>query len=445
MGIFDDGGWLDNLLPGGKVTWGKSTAAPRQERRPAPSRPPSFPASAPAPQWSPGADWSPPPAIAPTAAQRPAAQSGGGDADWLRTLFNTWNNTTQQQAEANRIVGAGVMGDREAAAQASARVLALSPEGAAAAERGGALESSAADLEQQAEARRRALLVQESTGAARPGFHAKELTDQQYGALPVRQQAAVDFNTQLVAAVAADKALGQTDAKVENKEYDATLQRMFGERGASDTYAPNTVALLQQVDFEDKAADLDQFLGLQASVTEKDLGSLTPRADRLQQGVPGEYRSARATSANNITNGTLSAMSQVLAKGQTLLQASAPAAASFGAPGGSGSVQDALAGAGTAATSPGFGSSQADWAVQTFFEEMAKAKPQQPITEADISAGLGVLQQQYGVAPADFARYADTRLRATEYGRVLDQKTPLGADTSVNYKTPEQFRTEFGL
>lgn len=448
MPFWNDGGWLDNLLPGGKVTLGETSAQHRareaRESRPspAPSRPPSFPASPPTPQWS-GPTWSPPAPAFQGAA--PAAQPAAGGADWLRTLFNTWQNTQQQQMAANQVVGAGVMGDGETADQAAARLMSLSPEGAVADRQRGALESSAVDLEREAEAKRRALLLQESSGADRPGFRAKELTDQEYGALPTRQRAAVDFNTQLVAAIEADKALGQTDAKVENKEYDATLAQMFGKRGGSDTYAPNTVALLQTVDFEDKAADLDQFLGLQASVTEDDLASLTPRSDRLSQGVPGEFRSARATSANNITNGTLAAMSQVLAKGQSLLQASAPAAASYGAAGGSGSVQEALAGAGTATTAPGFGSTEADWAVQTFFEEMAKAKPQQPITDADISSALGVLQQQYGVTPDDYARYADTRLRATEYGRVLDQKTPLGTDTAVEYKTPEQFRAEFGL
>lgn len=444
MGIFDDGGWLDNLLPGGKVTWGKSNPAPRQKRRPTPSRPPSFPASAPAPKWSPSTDWSPAPAITPAAGQRPAAQSGGGG-NWLRDLVNTWNNTTQQKTEANRVVGAGVMGDGETAQQAQQRLLQLSPEGAGAAEQQKTLETSAKTTEQEAEARRRQLIVQESSGAKKPGFRSKELTGQEYGALSTRQKAAVDFNTQLVAAAAADKKLGQKDSEVENKGYDDALRQMFGERGESDTYAPNTVALLKQIDFEDSAADLDQFLGLQASVTESDLGSLTDRGDRLRQGVPGQYRSARATTANNITNGTLSAMSQVLAKGQTLLQAAAPAAASFGAAGGSGSVQEALAGEGTAATAPGFGSSEADWAVQTFFEDLSKKNPEQPITQDAINSAFTVLQGQYGVTPDDFAKYADTRLKATEYARVLDTDARIGSDTSVNYKTPDQFRTEFGL
>lgn len=443
MAWWNDGGFLDNLLPGGKVTWGKSSSAPRKERRSTPARPPSFPASAPAPQWTPQAfapaqQWSQP-------AAAPRAAGGGGDTSWLRDLIDGWSNTTQQKAEANRVVGAGVMGDRETAQQAQQRLLGLSPEGQGQAERTKKLETSAMDTEEKAEARRRQQLVQESSGAKKPGFHAKELTSQEYGALPARQQAAVDFNTQLVAAAAADQKLGQKDAEVENKEYDAALAKMFGKRGESDTYAPNTVALLQQIDFEDMAADLDQFLGLQASVTEDDLGTLTPKGDRLQQGVPGEYRSARATTANNITNGTLSAMSQVLAKGQTLLQAAAPAAASFGAPGGSGSVQDALAGKGTATTAPGFGSGEADWAVQTFFEDLSKSKPEQPISQDDINSAFSVLQGQYGVTPDDFARYADTRLKATEYAQVLDKDARVGTDTSVNYKTPDQFRTEFGL
>lgn len=451
MPWWNDGGWIDNLLPGGKVTLGETASEHRaRERResapaPAPARPPSF--SAPRPQWAPPTmptqpQWTPPPlAVRPPAPVMPTQP----DQSWLQNLIRTWQDTQQQQMEANRVVGAGIMGDSDAAQQANERLLGLSPEGREQGEQRRALESSAMDAEEAAEARRRALLVRESSDAARPGFHARELTSQEYGALPVRQRAAVDFNTQLVAAVAADQALRQQDAEVDNQEYDAALQRMFGERGESETYAPNTVALLQQIDFEDKAADLDQFLGLQASVTEDDLGALTPRADRLSQGVPGEYRSGRATNANNITNATMSAMSQVLAKGQTLLQAAQPAAASFGAPGGSGSVEEALAGAGTAATAPGFGSSDADWAVQTFFEEMAKANPERPITEADVSSAMGVLQQQYGVEPDDFARYADTRLRATEYSRALDEKTPLGSEAGVTYKTPEQFRAEFGL
>ena len=440
MGIFDDGGWLDNLLPGGKVTLGETSAEHKaRESRPAPSGA-RLPAGAPSPKWSPAADLAPKVAIPNPQPGQPAAGGGG---TWLRDMFDAWNRTSQQQAASNQAIGAGLMGDTAGAEQATDRVLGLSPEGRAADERKATLDTASTDREQDSEERRRRQLVLEGSGER--GYSTKELSGKAYGKLSTTQRAAVDFNTQLVAATKADQKLGQKDADVENAEYDQTLQRLFGERGESTTYAPNTVALLSQIDFQDSAADLDQFLDLQASVTEADLGRLTSSSARLQQGVPSEGRSVRGDNATGVATKSAAALSQALAAGQTLLQAASPTASRLGAGGGSGTVEDALAGAGTAATAPGFGSGKADAAVQALFEEMAKSNPDQPITETDLGSTFTLLKDEYGVAPEDFFRYADTRLRATEFGEVGDSKTRLGGDTAIDYKSPAQFRAEFGL
>lgn len=434
MAWWDDvSDWVGDLFGGG----GDDKPAPssRPSSRPAP---PSSPTLQGAKQWNPEPRFDPSPQVSwpGEASPRPAGQEPAGS--WLDELMASWNRTSQQQMAANAVVGSG--GDPETAKQQQQRVLDLSAEGSRKASQERELRTSAVDTERQSEGARHRALVQDAGS-----FETKQLTAKEYGDLSVRQRAAVDFNTQLVDAVAADQKLGQTDSEVENKEYDETLKRMFGERGGSSTYAPNTVALLSQIDFKDSAADLDQFLGLQASVTEQDLGRLTDKGDRLQAGVPSEGRSIRGDNAVALSDKTATALSSVLAKGQSLLDAMAPTATSFGATGGSASVDEALSGANTPTTGVGFGAGEADLVVQRMYDELAKVKPQKPISETDLADSFTLLQEKFGVTPDDFFNYADSRVRSAEYGQLSDKRVTIGTDPGADYKSPDQFRTEFGL
>jgi hypothetical protein len=106
----------------------------------------------------------------------------------------------------------------------------------------------------------------------------------EYRALTDRQQGAVDFNTLM--AKAARRDINQQEnynpSADEKKEYDATLKGIFGEDGGSQTYAPETLALLRQIMYEDQGGDIDDFLNMNMAVT---AGALTT-VPELQEGNP---------------------------------------------------------------------------------------------------------------------------------------------------------------
>lgn len=103
------------------------------------------------------------------------------------------------------------------------------------------------------------------------------LTLEEWEAMDPQQRAAIEFNAELVGAVRKDRRLEKeydTD-KEERAEYDKAVAAMFGEDGGSEKFAPETVALLSQLGYEDQSADLDDFLGLKMAVKAKDLDNLT--------------------------------------------------------------------------------------------------------------------------------------------------------------------------
>lgn len=101
-----------------------------------------------------------------------------------------------------------------------------------------------------------------------------------YESLKPLQRAAVDFNTDLVQAIRRDRKLQDTYEFTDDrqKEYDASLEKMFGAGNDQGLVAPLTLEVLEGINFSDKAASLDDFLQLKAAITTKDLKGLTPKA-----------------------------------------------------------------------------------------------------------------------------------------------------------------------
>jgi hypothetical protein len=91
------------------------------------------------------------------------------------------------------------------------------------------------------------------------------------------QQAAVDFNRMLVEAVHKDRKLQDkydSQSDLQRTEYDDAISRMFGEDRGSETFAPETVALLTQLGYSDPNADLDDFLSLKAGIGRKNIEAM---------------------------------------------------------------------------------------------------------------------------------------------------------------------------
>jgi hypothetical protein len=112
------------------------------------------------------------------------------------------------------------------------------------------------------------------------------LSWKEYRNLSPLQKDAVDFNTDLVAAVRKDKKLQDTynPDKDDKAVYAEAIDKVFpGATTDSDTYAPETLALLQQIGYSDDLTDIDDFLYLDAAIKDKDLKNLLPQGDGPNQ------------------------------------------------------------------------------------------------------------------------------------------------------------------
>ena len=280
----------------------------------------------------------------------------------------------------------------------------------------------------------------------------KPLTWEEYEALSPRARAAVDFNTMLVAAVNKDKSNQDTYEKTANKQeraqYEVGVQEMFGDQRGSDLYAPETMAVLQQIKFRDAEADLDDFLGLKAAITTDDLKNIdrvsstvadNPLAtpDLREAGAASpltEAQTERQDLVKNIASSTEKAIDQQMSKAQGVLQdfqstLYAERTESVGFLGGTpGKVEAA----------PGFGSDELSSMIQTAYTQLTTSDPNSPEIQTmltDLSKG-----RRAGDPEAiQFYDYLNTRVdQAKKYG------TPLG-DKDVKYRSAEQLAAALGL
>lgn len=137
---------------------------------------------------------------------------------------------------------------------------------------------------------RRLLLDSSRPKDAKPGqrgVNVHRITWDEFNEMGEREQAAVQFNSALVQAARKDKRLfraGRYD-KVTDEEraaYDDAVTGAFGEGRGSKIYAPETMALINQLGTPDPASDLDDYLKLRVAITDDQLDYL----DKKLKSIP---------------------------------------------------------------------------------------------------------------------------------------------------------------
>jgi hypothetical protein len=256
-----------------------------------------------------------------------------------------------------------------------------------------------------------------------------------YLQLEPRQRAAVDANTALVQAAEQDIASWAKSniagKPIDDKNYLDQVNQSFGETGGSDTYAPRTMAVLQDLGLNLEGRDLDQYLNRSALVTASDLDTIRTGAEPVSGDV------SRQNNAVAFSSAASNRLSETLASGQTLLDSIRTGSDAnrqlFGAP---------------ATTAPPLGfntQSERDADLRQAFDIFAQAQSQQDLTPETVSGVYSELQAKHGVTPNEVAQYFETRLQANEYLNVTggDPVTLGGPGKSLEYLAPEDFRSKF--
>lgn len=288
-----------------------------------------------------------------------------------------------------------------------------------------------------------------------PSTDFNELTTEQYNKLSERERAAVDYNTMLYQAVQKDlKNQSEYDSQISEDargRYQAATSELFGNDRGSDQYAPETVALLKQLELNDPVADLDDFLNLRAVVTDEDLNLLKAQVgQRAELPLPmgGSVLSdtvnlARAGTANpndpsrydyvDDLASKAERLTETLARGNALLQNISSSAQSANVWRRDFDLQDD-----EDAEEPmlGFGTGETDDAFRQAYDvlsdrgrELAPGEAQRLLAESFPGENLDA-----------FFRFADIRSQNSErYGQ------PMGETEGVRYRTPEEFRELLGL
>lgn len=104
-----------------------------------------------------------------------------------------------------------------------------------------------------------------------PSARKRAMTWDEYNALSDDQRAAVDWNTAFLKAREKDVGTSYDYTEEERAAYDERVEKMFGEGRGSDTYAPEVVALLEQINFSAVGQDLDEYLSLDRLIDTEEL------------------------------------------------------------------------------------------------------------------------------------------------------------------------------
>ncbi|QJD51782.1 hypothetical protein SEA_ASHTON_43 [Microbacterium phage Ashton] len=140
----------------------------------------------------------------------------------------------------------------------------------------------------------------------------RELSPEEWAALSPEQQQSVSATYALFKASQEDQASElPNDAAA---DYNDVVTATFGAKGNSDTYAPATVALLQELGYKNESADLDQFIDRSALPSYEDiLGTSTGTGAAERQSVAQGLASSALFDNQTITDS--------LAQGQDLMDA----------------------------------------------------------------------------------------------------------------------------
>lgn len=266
----------------------------------------------------------------------------------------------------------------------------------------------------------------------------KPMSWDDYEALTDQQRSAVDFNTMLTQAVARDRKTQDSlqPSDFQRQVYDASVEDMFGEDGGSKLYAPETMAVLKQIQFKDNAADLDDFLKLKVAVTSADLKDWNPAAasGQGQLAAPGEEQSGVISLQKALADKT-HIMEAALVTGDSLLQsvnamARVARADDLGNMGGQYKPVRALPGFDTSA--PREGGIDLNQQFRYAFDVLSQRQNTGKLEEILGKMNPSLLEP--------FMSYVDTRTRLS-----LDHSLVLGDTEGVDYQTPEEFRVLLGL
>lgn len=253
-----------------------------------------------------------------------------------------------------------------------------------------------------------------------------KLSWDEYNNLTPLQRAAVDYNTMLVKAVKRDRRMqDQYDPNDEQMAtYTNTVERMFGDKGglSATTYAPETVALLNQLGYQgDKAGNLDDFVNLDAALQTKDLKRLDKAEDLgLRRGGAGSPFSnpvmkERMDFLGGMVSATENAQAAALEKGNKLLAQFSQASFSQLR----GDDVERLGGFDVAETGRGFGDSTQDATFQQLFDYFADKSQ-------DSETMLYALQSDWSEKERKaFMSYAQKRLLTAAQANVAPTESQL--------------------
>lgn len=141
----------------------------------------------------------------------------------------------------------------------------------------------------------------------------RELTNEEWAALSPSQQQGVIASWALYQAAEADRETF-TGGEERFEGYDEAVNSVFSEGRGSDTYAPRTVEILQNLGYSNPDMDLDYFLNTSAIPTYEDiLGETLGTAPAARREVFDSLSNSALFSSESITN--------ALSKGQSILDA----------------------------------------------------------------------------------------------------------------------------
>jgi hypothetical protein len=268
-------------------------------------------------------------------------------------------------------------------------------------------------------------------------YKTEQMSVDAYLQLTPKQRASVDANTALVQAAEQDVASwakqNMAGKPIDDKKYLDQVKSKFGDNGGSDTYAPRTMAVLEDLGLNLQGKDLDQYLNHSALVTEADLKLIGGPSS----GIPGiRPEDPRQQNANEFAKAASSRLSETLAMGQNILDSIRT---------GSDQGKQLFGAAATAGPPVGFAQSERDADLAQAFDILSQTRSQQDLTPETLGGLYAELQQKHGVTPNEVAQYFDTRLQANEYLNAGgDQPVSLGGVGSSNeYLSPKDFRDKF--
>ena len=274
-----------------------------------------------------------------------------------------------------------------------------------------------------------------------------QLTWDEYNKLSDDQRAAVDFNTLLVQAREKDLANQEKYKPTPEQEqaYQEEVERMFGVGRGSETYAPETLGVLKQIDYASDGEDLDDFLGLKTAIGIKDLKD-------FDLGVPDPVQTSLAETVSAVTNltgtdraayGTQVRLDAAIAKAGDVLQSLKASAARNRNP----YVLEFGGIFNEVPTAAGYGARPKDedlnddgildkGNINSFFQDQYAALT---FKEGDESFEIAKLYDVLNPGEMQkFLAYADERSSAA-----AKHGLPLGE--GKGYRTPEEFRKLLGL